>query len=265
MLAFLGHELNALVLWQTPFNTSILLPPGHLLKSQEVPDNWFDGESSITGERLLFQSRGVQRQWQVSELPEPLSPTDPLGTGALNLGPSSPIWHSHAAVVFTGAQLHFLPHQTGRLCSAMSALEHVAGSTHHVRYYMNSPRQHTLRVVDRDGTQEEAGSAFFNVSLLWGADLAQSLIPIGASRLLEKYHSMQLELDNRVVLLDSYGMQQVLLSHTSAPITRVMWLYIGEAGGTECPLLFKCVDTHDGVSTACNTDATVGARSSPTG
>lgn len=233
---FAGHQnkqLNLLVLWQQDkLNATVLLPPGHLLVSQEIPPHWFDGRSSLTLERMLFQSRGRVRQWHVAESPEALSPNDPTGTGALNLGRRSPLWASHAAVVFTGSQLHFIAAKPGRLCSAMRALEtFVPDSPHspHARFYMNSPRQHHLKVVDIAGDPyDDATSTLQNVSLHWGVDMAQTLIPPGASRLLEAHHGLHLELDGRVALLTSAQMQKGELAapfivDASAALTHASW------------------------------------------
>jgi len=223
---FAGHQkkqLNMLVAWNNPKlpPVTLLLPPDHVLLSQEVPVDWFNGQAPLTLERLLFESRTVTQQWHVAELPEPVSPTDPTGTGVLNLGKNSPLWYSFSAVVFTGSQLHFLPHQPGVLCSSMAALEHVTNrEDHHLRLYMDSPRQHYLRVVRYNGEvleyHKELGE-WFNVSLHWDVDHAQSLIPIGASRMLEKRDDLHLELDHRVLLLTSRQMQKGELAAPNFP------------------------------------------------
>lgn len=193
----------------SPSNRSksvILLPPNHQLLGMDVPDNWYDNENALTYETLIFSTRDSIRQWHVSE-GATVTPT----TGVLYLGPDSSIWLSHDAVVFTGSQLQFFGRQAGVACSALDALSSAGGGG---GTELNTAVEHKLSIISGSGEPVEEWN---NITLEWGVDNAQTLIPAAAANVLLNDWKYTLLLDDSIFLVNGQDLVDALLVASDAP------------------------------------------------
>ncbi len=211
---YAGHFRKMLtlnVVWQhlPPNMTStFILHPDHLSMSMDVPDDWYDGQSALTHETLLFYTRHTTRQWHVSASAVLL---DTPAAGILYLGPDSSIWLGHDAVLFTGNQLHFVERQPGVVCSAMNALQanSMAGddSKRHVTLWLDTPLTYNLAVLDGAGIR----LGEWNVTLHWGMDYPQTIIPADAAAFLQRDPKNTLALAHRLRLVSGAQLSDELL------------------------------------------------------
>ncbi len=207
---YAGHHFKTLalrVVWQRSGNghatalfagnntitrvSVITLPPSSPFLEDDVPSDWYDGESPLTYARLLFQSQAQTRAWHVSTSPY-------VSRAILYLGVESSLWLSHSAVVFTGAQLRFFERQPGVHCSAMTALAATASDSpqhaQHSTLWLNTPTVHRLGVYDG---VHGVRIAEWNVTLEWAVEDAQSTVPTAAAA------ALALDVDNLLMLDDT--------------------------------------------------------------
>jgi hypothetical protein len=204
---YAGHHYKPLALnvrWQqhtasAATTGTFIVHPNHSLVGSDIPTGWFDGQSSMTLERLFFSTRAATRHWHVST-----GPTPALNTALLYLGADSPLWLSHDAVVFSGAHLHFMSRRPGADCSAIEALGALAAdSSQHATLWLDTPVKHRLTVFD-GVTGNLIGT--WNVTLRSGPDVAQTLIPPDAADALLLGAKHELVLDDRVLIATGHDL-----------------------------------------------------------
>lgn len=207
-----GHRLQQItlgVVWQRlpafpPQQISgvILLPGTSSLLALDAPDDWYDGQSALTLERLSLMSRNRLFAWQVSSYltPPPLTAGSAAGVvgaaptpvnGYLYLGTDSPIWLSYEVVVFTGAQLHFIPRRPGQSC-ALTEAAHVTSGARLLR--ADGHTVHRLAVKD----PEKGELRTWNVTLRVDFAAPQSLMPQEVTAALRASLAHHLHLDPQV-------------------------------------------------------------------
>jgi hypothetical protein len=171
---YAGHRrkhMGAHVLWSNqsvnPQWGTFVVPEDDLVVKEDIPQGWFNGKSAITMERLLFTSQGRQYSWPVTSRGSGVNST------LLNLAPSSPLWMSHSAAVFTGQQIHFVPWRAGVSCSAADALNFYSPRKNHLTLWSGSPVPIPLSVYTSRGDLV----ATWNVTINSVLDMAQTLIP----------------------------------------------------------------------------------------
>jgi len=209
-----GHRMRPLVLqvlWQRPttVNTStvlgtILLPPTHDLRRFDTPSDWYDGWSAFTLERLFLASRDRTFLWHVSS--SPMLPT--MGDGYLYLGSDSPIWLTHSTVLFTGAQLHFIPHRAGQHCSPYEALNtRLLETTNQRIFRANGEVTYSATVLT--GPAQVRSS--LQLALRVDFDSVQTRVPKLTAAALESGADFQLNLDKDITIASGWHMDRAIL------------------------------------------------------
>lgn len=237
---YAGHRLHQLtlgVLWQRVPGVpdvpgSVLLPGTSPLLALDAPDDWYDGRSALTLERLTFLTRNHLFAWPVAAysgtLVPPVTPAPTPVGGYLYLGPDSPVWLTYDLVTFTGAQLHFVPRRPGQLCDAAKS---VAGA----RVLRADGRTVHRFAVRSAGTGKER--AHWNVTLKVDFNAAQTYLPQEISSALTSRRDNHLHVDPQIdfatgadveaavelTALPGRGRQQVVMGRRSLRKLATAW------------------------------------------